>query len=249
MYYLMFLFLVESQPRYDIFLIFPFSWMAAQAVEDLRRRSVKEPAPEALGSRPSRSRIYLGGAVVLTALLGAYWGTAILIADGPLTLRDQSGFARVPRDQILPAVKQNPEVAPVFVRNNHKQLMLAYPAGVTLEADSIVAAQRTFTIKEKASHHLRFFISTYSVREEPFDKLFTWEDTDLEYLVAVNGKIIASGNLNAIRDNRYLSFYPKDGLVFAPRMTIQIIVRNTEKIEKVEPNRGPIMSLEYIDLQ
>jgi hypothetical protein len=249
MYYLMFLYLVESQPRYDIYLAFPFSWMAAQAVEDLRRRMAGGPVAETSGFPHARRRLYLGGTAILAVLLSAYWGTAVLIADSSLTLRDQSGFATVPSNQVLPEARKYPQVAPVFVRNSHKQLMLAYPAGVTLEADSIVAAQRTFTVKEKASHHLRFFISTYSVREEPFDKLLTWEDTDLEYLVAVNGRIIASGNLNAIRDNRYLSLYPEDGLVFAPRMTVQIIVRNTEKIEKVEPNRGPIMSLEYIDLQ
>jgi hypothetical protein len=249
MYYLMFLFLVESQPRYDIYLAFPFSWMAAQAVEDLRRRMAGGPVAEPSGFPHARRRLYLGGTAILAVLLSAYWGAAVLIAGSPLTLRDQSGFAPVSRDQILPEARKYPQVAPVFVRNSHKQLMLAYPPGITLKANSIVAVQRTFAIKEKASHHLRFFISNYSVREEPFDKLLSWEDTDLEYLVAVNGKIVAFGNVNNIRDNKYISLYPKDGLIFAPRMTIQLIVRNPEKIDLVEPYRGPLMSLEYIDLQ
>jgi hypothetical protein len=249
MYYLMFLFLVESQPRYDIYLALPFSWMAAQAVDDLRRRAARKPAGETVGSPHARLRLYLGGGAILAGLLGAYWVASALVADGPLTLRDQSGFVAVPADQLPPEVSKSPQVAPVFVRNNHKQLMLAYPPGIALEPGSIVAVQRTFTIKEKASHHLRFFVSNYSVREEPFDKLLSWEDTDLDYLVAVNGRSIASGRLNDIRDNEYISLSPEDGLAFRSRMTIQLIVKNTGKIDQVERLRGPIMSLEYLDLQ
>lgn len=248
-YYLMFLFLVESQPRYDIYLALPFSWMAAQAVDDLRRRAAGSPAAGIFGAPHARLRLYLGGAAVLAALLGIYWVASIFIADGPLTLRDQSGFAPVPAAQVLPELSKLPRVAPVLVRNNHKQLMLAYPPGIAVAADSIVAVQRTFTIKEKANHHLRFFVSTYSVRDEPFDKLLSWEDTDLDYLIAVNGRIVASGHLNDIRDNEYISRSPEDGLEFGPRMTIQLMVRNPGKIDLVERFRGPIMSLEYIDLQ
>jgi hypothetical protein len=55
--------------------------------------------------------------------------------------------------------------------------------------------------------------------------------------------------VNEIRDNLYISLSPADGLDFPPRMTIQLVVRNTNRIERVERNRGPIVSLEYIDLQ
>ncbi len=249
LYFLMFLVLVESQPRYDIFLIFPFSWMAAQAVEDLRQRGKGHSMPVPAHTPTPRARFYLGGALVLASLVGAYWGAAALIADSSLTLRDQSGFARVPPDQVVAEARHYREVAPVFIRNNHKQVMIAYPPGVALEAGSIIAVQRTFTVQEGKNHHLRFFISNYSVREEPFDRQITWEDTNLEYLIAVNGKTIARGNVNDIRDNRYFSLYPGNGIDFAPRMTIQLIVRNDAKIGIVEPDRGPIMSLEYVDLQ
>jgi hypothetical protein len=248
-YFLMFLCLVESQPRYDIFLVFPFSWMAAAAIEDLHRRAAGEPAPAFVSVPTPRARIYAGGTLILALLIGAYWGAAGLIADSSFTLRDQSGFAHVPSDQLLPAARGRLQVAPVFIRNSHKQVMLAYPPGIALPADSIMAVQRTFAVKERPQHHLRFFISNYSVREEPFDKQITWEDTDISYLIAVNGKIIASGSVNAIQDNTYFSLTGKDGVAFAPTMTIQLIIRNLEKIDPVEPSRGPIMSFEYVDLQ
>lgn len=196
-----------------------------------------------------RSRIYFGGTLILVLLVGAYWGAASLIADSSLTLRDQSGFARVPSDQVVPQARGHRQAAPAFIRNNHKQVMLAYPPGIMLPADSIIAVQRAFTVKARPQHHLRFFISNYSVREEPFDQKITWEDTDIEYLIAVNGKVIASGDVNDIRDNRFFSLTEKDGVVFTPTMTFQLIIRNLEEIAVVEPFRGPIMSLEYIDLR
>lgn len=247
-YFLLFLFLVESQPRYDIFLVFPFSWMAAQAILDLRRRFMGESAPAGSRSGLSSARVLFSGAAILAILTGVYWGLAGLIADGRLTLRDQSGFSQVPPDQIVPAAGKHPQVAPVFVRNNHKQVMLAYPPGITVQKDTVIAVQRVFKVAERPDHHLRFFISNYSVREEPFDQQITWEDTDLEYLLSVNGKVIAAGSINDIRDNAYFSLSEKDGIVFTPTVTIQLVIRNNDRIEKVEPKRGPILSLEYIDL-
>lgn len=249
MYYSMFLFLLETQARYEIFLIFIFSWMSAQAVLDLHRRRAGKSITESTSGTISRRSIYLGGAFLLAVTWCLFRGASSLVADSFLTLRDQSGFAEVPREEMAAAERGSPGVPPVFVRNNHKQLMLAYPTGISVEAGSIMAVQRTFAVRPNARHHLLFFLSTNEVRIAPFDRRIPWDDTAIEYLLALNGKSIAAGGLSDIGGNRYFSFYPQSGLEFSPKMTIQFILRNTTRIERVNPNRGPIVSLEYIDLQ
>ncbi len=248
-YYAMFLFLLESQSRYDIFLIFMFSWMAAEAVVDLHRRSNEKLRPALEVAGIGGKRRYFGAAAILVTGAGIYVLASSLVADSPLTLRDQSGFVKASRGDTVIQLNQSPEVAPVFVKNNFKQLMLAYPAGAGIPSGSIIAAQRTFSVGERSRHHLRFFLSTREVRSGPFSDKKSWEDKDIEYLLAVNRQVIATGKLNDIAGNRYFSFDSARDSIFAPRMTLQLILRNVSTIENVDPNRGPIVSLEYIDLQ
>ena len=248
-YYAMFLFLLESQSRYSIFLIFVLSWIAAQAVVDLVGRRAGKSLPALPGALPAPRQVYFGGMVVLILVVAAFWIGSNLIADSSLTLRDQTGFANAPPDELAPPVKGCPEVTPVFVSNNFKQLMVAYPSEAKIASGSVIGVQRTFVIKQRPQHHLRFFLSTYAVRHEPFQDNVNWEDTNIEYFVAVNGQVITSGQVNSIAGNKYLSFDSNDSSIFAPKMTIQLILRNVDKIEKVNPERGPLISLEYIDLQ
>ncbi len=248
LYYSMFLFLLETQSRYDIFLVFVFSWMAAQAILDLMERVGGKTSRKRVARVSSHLSAYAGGACLLAVLLCLFLGVSPMVADSYLTLRDQSGFEPAPRNEVVPSAMESPLISPVFVRNNYRQLMVAYPPGISLEAGSIMAVQRTFTIRPRARHHLRFFISTYAVRTEPFDAQMSWQDTSIGYVVAVNGKPIAAGDL-ATTDIRYCSFYPHSGLRFSPSMTIQLLLKNNARIERVGPDRGPLVSLEYIDLQ
>lgn len=235
-YYCLFLFLLESQSRYATFMIFLFSWLAAQAVVDLQSKRIEKPV-HVFDLAPRLKPLLLGGAALLASAVGIYWLASSLAADSALTLRDQTGFAVTPPGGL------------VLVRNNFKQLMVAYPVGSQIPSESVVGVQRTFTINPKPGHHLRFFLSTYSARNEAFAKQVTWEETDIEYVVAVNDRIIATGKVNEIAANRYFSFDSGDSSIFAPRMTIRLMLRNLNRIEKVDPNRGPLLSLEYIDLQ
>lgn len=247
--YALFVFLLESQPRYDIFLIFLFSWIAAQAVDDLYRRVFREPPAVSVTPPTSRYQLYVGGAVLLAVWVASYWSAALAIRDSVFTLRDQSGFTQVPAAQLPAELKSNPVVLPLFVKNNYKELLLGYAPGSTVEANSVMAAQRTFAVHEKAQHHLRFFISVSAAKNEPYDMKINWTDTDLECLVAVNGRIVVRENLKDIENNSYYSWSQDNGLAFAPRMTLQFIVRNYKRIESVGANRAPVVALEYIDLQ
>lgn len=248
-YYGVFLFLLESQPRYNVFMIFAFSWMAARALDYLNRWQIIRRVEETPRYTPTLTQMYAGGIIFIALIVGAFGGVSRLIADTSFTLRDQTGFAPVPPSKLMAQFRACPEVTPVFVRNNFKQLMIGYPVGTAVKPNSIMVVQHTFAIKRRPSHHLRFFLSTYAVRNQAFLDKVTWKDTNIEYFLAVNGLLLRAGKVNDIPDNLYLSFHPDDNLVFTPRMTLQLILRNTAEIKKVGPTRGPVVSLEYIDLQ
>ena len=246
-YYGMFLFLLENQARYSIFLIFLFSWMAAEALVDLRQRiQCNSLFPF---SAPVFKRLYLGGALILITTTAAYAVASSFIADSGLTLRNQQGFAETNPKDILQEVKGANVVKPVFTTNNFKQLVLSYPVGGGIPPGSVVAVQRTFSIAERPQHHLRFFLSTYEVRNGLFQDMTSCNDANVEYFVAANGRLIASGKVNDIFDNKYFSFdFPQDSIL-GPRMTLQLVLRNLSGIRSVDSQRGPVLALEYIDLR
>ncbi len=248
--YALLLLLLESQPRYDIFLIFAFSWMGAQTVEDLYRRLFGRQSAAPTPATASRLHFYSGGALIILILAGAYSGAALALRDTSLTLRDQSGFVRATAEQLPAELKSNPLIPPVFVKNNYKELLLAYPPGSPVEPGSVLAAQRSFAVGRKGGHHLRFFLSSSAATGEPFDVKRNWSDTDLECLVAVNGKIVVRQELNRMTDgNLYVSLSEEDGIVFTPHTSIQFIIRNRSRIASVSADRAPVAALEYIDLQ
>ncbi|HYK88415.1 MAG TPA: hypothetical protein VE398_06575 [Acidobacteriota bacterium] len=247
--YALLLVLLESQPRYDIFLIFIFSWMAALALDDIFRRLMRKTLVSA-SSPVSRMQFYRGGIVLIGILVGAYWSAALAIRGSPLTLRDQTGFVSAKADLLPLELRPSPMVTPIFVKNNFKEVLLAYPAGSPVQVNSLLAAQRSFSVPRRTGHHLRFFISVSAATGEPFDNKLNWEDTDLECLVAVNGNIVVREKLKEIDGgNHYVSLTEDDGIVFTPQTTIQFIVRNCSGIENVAADRAPVAALEYIDLQ
>jgi hypothetical protein len=244
-----FLFLLESQGRYEIFLAFIFSWMAGQAVVDIHGRLHGRAASAKLHCRNPRWLVFAGGALCLSLLIGVYWLAAKIVADSYFTLRDQSGFTAVPEGKILDPDFAGLQIAPVFVSNNHKQLMLAYPAGVAVAPGTIMAVERSFRIHPNSRHHLRFFLSTKAATVEPYAQKIPWNDVDLKYLILANGYPIARGNLGNIQDNLYISVYQKLGLNFGSSVKLQFLIKNGSQIDRVGLDRGPVVALEYLDLQ
>jgi hypothetical protein len=246
-YYGMFLVFLESQARYEIFLVFVFSWMAGQGVVDIagRLRARTQPrVPAPFGRRA----VYAGGALAVAAAVGAYWGTASLIADSSLTLRDQAGFtADVPAGEA--GVPAGPRVGPLFVANDHKELIVAYPGGSAIEAGSVLAVRRRFDVHPANRHRLQFFLSTAAVRQWPFDSKKHWDDQEIEYLVLANGFPVAAGDIGDIDGNRFVSVSSGQGPNFGRQLTLQLILRNRSRIERVAPERGPLLALEYVDLR
>jgi hypothetical protein len=112
-----------------------------------------------------------------------------------------------------------------------------------------MAAQRTFKVAERPHHHLRFFLSTDEVGDGISQDKIGWEDAQIEYFVAVNGKLIASGKVNDISGDEYFSFDSTHDSIFGSRMTLQLVLRNLSSIRSVDSSRGPVLALEYIDLQ
>jgi hypothetical protein len=253
-YFGMFLLLLESQARYEIYLVFVFSWMAGQAAVDigdrLRCRGRTPVAREAAQASPAVGRrvVYAGGALAVAAVIGGYWGAASVVADSSLTLRDQSGFtADVPAGEA--GVVAGPRARPVFVANDHKELILAYPSGSTVEAGSVLAVQRGFDVRPATRHVLRFFLSTAAVRKVPFESAEHWDGREIDYLVLANGSPVAAGNLGDIDGNRFVSVTSGPGLDFGRRLTLQLFLRNRARIDRVDPKRGPLLALEYVDLR
>ncbi len=249
-FYGLILLLLESQPRYDVFLIFLLSWMAAQGLDDLCLKLMRKRPPEQSALVPRRSHFYVGGALLLVVLAAAWGGISWTLRDGYFTLRDQSGFAPAAMAELPDELRACLPAKPVFVKNNYKALLLGYQPGPTVEANSVLAVQRTFAVRDRASHHLRFFISTTAASNEPFDMMVKWKDTNLDCIVAVNGKIVVQEKLNEIDEgNLYVSLTREDGVDFTRNMTIQFILRNLSRIGTVTTNRAPVAALEYIDLQ
>jgi hypothetical protein len=246
-YFCMFLFLVESQARYDIFLIFPFSCFAAVSVRDIVSRLRENPEAGAVADRTAHRRL-ARGAVAIAAVIAGFWSLSAVVAGGPLTLRDQSGFEKIPDDRLPLLASKYKQVPPRFEVNNHKQLMLAYHPGDHIEVDSILTARKSFRIKERTEHHLRFFVSTYSTTQSGFEDLIPWPPDDLEYMIYVNETLVDGGSFKQIDGNIFYSFSEED-LPFAPEMTIQLVVRNRKTIDRVSEYYCPVISLELIDLQ
>lgn len=246
-YFLMFLFLVESQGRYGLFLIFPFASMSAISVEDLWLRLTRKKTFSDAPFGISFQLISRGGAVLLV-LLGLFWGTSKIISGSFLTLRDQSGFEQIPESRLPLLSSRYSQVPPRFMINNHKQLMLGYRPGASVEADRILAVQKTFPVQERPDHHLRFFISTYGPTQGDFEVLVPWKPEDFEFMLFVDDTLMDTGSLSDIQDNRYYAF--ESGVIrFSSRMTISLIVRNKKRLDQVAANRCPVVALELIDLQ
>ncbi len=246
-YYGMFLFLLENQARYSIFLIFIFSWMAAEALEHLHQKGCGNSLLPV--SPPAFKRLYGMGLLILAAATAAFMLASSLIAESSLTLRDQQGFTEARPGDILGQTNGAAEVTPVFVTNNFKQLIVSYPLGGGIPPGSTMAVQRTFTVTERPHHHLRFFLSTDTVRDGIFQDTINCEDANIEYYIAVNRRLIASGRLNDISGNKYFSFDSAHDSIFSSRMTLQLVLRNLSGIPSIDSNRGPVLALEYVDLQ
>jgi hypothetical protein len=246
-YFVLFLVFHESQGRYEIFLIFIFSWMAGQAIVDIYERIVAPvQKPARIDSR--RWMVFAGGALFVALSVGAFWGAASAIAGSSFALRDQSGFKSIPPPK-APGFAEGRSISPVFVENNHKRIILAYPTGATLEPGTIAAVEKSFANRPARRHFLRFFLSTEVVQREPFYFKIPWDDQTIEYLVLANGHLIAQGKVREIPGNRYVSVEAGPGFEFGQSMSLQLILRNASRIDRVEPDRGPIIALEYIDLR
>ena len=118
-----------------------------------------------------------------------------------------------------------------------------------VEAGSVLAVQRSFDVRPAERHVLRFFLSTAAVRLWPFDSKQHWDDQEIEYLVLANGFAVASGDLGDIDGNRFVSVSPGPGLDFGRRLTLRLVLRNRSRVERVAPERGPLVALEYVDLR
>lgn len=243
----MFLVFLESQSRYEVFLVFVFSWMAGQAVVDIWERLTgrsRQLIPAAVGRRV----VWGGGAIAVVVAIAGYWGAASVIADSSLTLRDQSGFtADVPTGAV--GVPSGPRIPPVFVTNDHKALIVAYPGGTSVEAGSVLAVQRGFDVRGANHHVLAFFLSTAAVQVWPFDSTEHWDDQEIEYRVLANGVPLAAGLLSDLNGNRFVSVVSGPGLDFGRRVNLQLVLRNRTTIERVAQKRGPLLALEYVDLR
>jgi hypothetical protein len=234
------LLLFESQARYSVFLVFLFSWWAAQGLHHLVTHHARASWPRLAGI-PWRAP--LGGAILLGLAWAAYCGLARALFDGPLTLRDQSGFEDVP-DTALRGARR---VSASFVVNNYKQLLLRYPTGAGLEPRSVLAVQRRFSTRSAPPHHLRFFLSTATASSSPYTGK-GWEDADIHYLVAVNGRPAAEGRLWDIPSDRYFSLEETNGVGSSPQLTLELVLWNAVAIGEVEESRRPIVALEYVDV-
>lgn len=184
----------------------------------------------------------------MVVAIAGYWGAASVIADSSLTLRDQSGFtADVPTGAV--GVPSGPRIPPVFVTNDHKALIVAYPGGTSVEAGSVLAVQRGFDVRGANHHVLAFFLSTAAVQVWPFDSTEHWDDQEIEYRVLANGVPLAAGLLSDLNGNRFVSVVSGPGLDFGRRVNLQLVLRNRTTIERVAQKRGPLLALEYVDLR
>jgi hypothetical protein len=187
--------------------------------------------------------------MILLVLLGVFWSVSKIISGGPLTLRDQSGFEQIPQNQLPLLVSRHSQATPWIAVNNHKQLMLGYRPGTSAGAGCLLAMQKSFQVKDRSQHHLRFFISTLAPTQGDFETLVAWNPGDFEYMICINGAVIDSGDLDRFKDNRYYSFASSGVLEFARQMNLQLVIRNKQPIERVAENRCPVIALELIDLQ
>jgi hypothetical protein len=244
--YALLLALLEAQGRYDLFLILPFSWMAGELLSSTTARTRAElPPPAPTG----RARLYALGTAALAGLLVGYWSAARLLADGPLTLRDQRGFAESRGALPLPELDQSPRVLPRLYLDSSKRLALGYPSGASVPAGSVVAVERTFAVAARPRHHLRFFLSTSDARGYPWQEGSGWRNGDFELVVAANERVLWHGTLDQLGDDLYVSLEAPPGSSFEPQVRLRLVLLNRVGIGWVDEDAPPVVLLEYIDLQ
>jgi hypothetical protein len=244
--YALLLALLECQGRYDVFLILPFSWMAAELLCFTSPRARAElPPPAATG----RARLYALGTAALAALVVGYWSAARLLADGPLTLRDQRGFAESRGVLPLPELDRAERVPPRLYLESSKRLALGYPATASVPAGSVVAVEKTFAVAARPRHHLRLFLSTRDARSYPWQQFSPWKNRDFELWVAADQRVLWHGTLDELGDDRYVSLEAPPDVSFAPRVRLLLILRNRVAIGWVDEDARPLVLLEYVDLQ
>ena len=238
--------LLEAQGRYDVFLILPFSWMAAELLCFTSARARAELPPPAA---TSRARLYALGTAGLAVLLAGYWGAARLLADSSLTLRDQRGFAESRGALPLPELDGAVRVAPRFYLESSKRLALGYPTGASVPAGSVVAVERTFAVAPRPGHHLRFFLSTLDARRYPWQEYSAWENRDFELTAAADQRVLWHGTLDELGDDRYVSLEAPPDFSFEPQVTLRLVLRNRAPIPWVDEDARPLVLLEYVDLR
>jgi hypothetical protein len=244
--YALLLALLEAQGRYDIFLILPFSWMAAELLcftSARARAGLPPPAPS------GRARLYALGTAALAALLIGYGSGARLLADSALTLRDQRGFAESRGALPLPELDQSRRIPPRLYLDSSKRLALGYPGGASVPAGSVVAVEKTFAVAPRTRHHLRFFLSTRDARSYPWAEGSVWESRDFEMAVAANQRVLWHGTLDELGDDRYVSLEGPAEFPFEPQLALRLVLRNHLAIGWVDEDARPLVLLEYVDLQ
>ena len=237
--------LLECQGRYAIFLILPFSWMAGELLCLTSARARADLPPPAA---TSRARLYSLGTAALALLLASYWIAARLLADGPLTLRDQRGFAESRGPIPLPGLDPSERVPPRLYLDSSKRLALGYRGGGPVAAGRVVAVERTFAVTPRPRHHLRFFLSTLDARSYPWQEGLGWDGRDFELAVAANERVLWHGTLEALGDSRYVSLEAPPDFSFEPRVTLRLVLRNRVLIPWVDEEARPLVLLEYVDL-
>ncbi len=118
-----------------------------------------------------------------------------------------------------------------------------------MPAGSVVAVERTFAVRPRPSHHLRFFLSTRDARSYPWADGSAWENRDFELAVAANQRVLWHGTLEELEDDRYVSLEAPSDFSFEPRVTLRLVLRNRAGIGWVDEDARPLVLLEYVDLQ
>ncbi|MCB0339721.1 MAG: hypothetical protein KDD53_08955, partial [Bdellovibrionales bacterium] len=230
------LFLTESQARYDVFLVFPFSFLAASSISKCLKIEEKELSNGILANL----RGILFGTFGLSIALVLIYASVSLIRNSDLTLKNQSGFKETPQTGA-------PDVlTPRFLHNNFKRLVVAYPGHQEIRPGSIISVEKSFVTNSNQLRYLRFFVSNAQIS----NKFSPWEAADLETRVFVNDRLVGEVRLNTLNVAQFFEISDSE-ILKGPNLNIRFEVENHALIDPIEGKKLDygMAALEYIDFQ
>lgn len=247
--FLMLLLLGEAQPRYTLFLVFPFSYFFGQAVwfslNSKRQLSLRSPFfPERKVLITSLS-IFIAAIVLFLCLSKAVSYSGWILED----LSDARSMTAKEVKKIVGG--ESDHIIEGRIDAFFNKIAIRYSKGSTIEAGSVMGARKAWKQTVSNKKNMAFFLTIApNDYQKPRDyirpKELTWKKYGVSYSVLLNGQAVYSGNVSKFHSEFIILDirpYPGDGF-----LNLDVLVFNDKVISRQKISDDPLLILEHVRL-